>query len=142
MVLGATSITGKVKTLVIPNIEIKTILPIIQQWVKKGSIMVTDETRHYHSSLNTDFFHVSINHGSGQYVSGCFTTNNIENFWSTLKRGIIGIYHFVSPKHLHRYATEFEYRYNNRKDTGVDKFETSLQGADAKRLKYDILIGK
>lgn len=97
MVLGATSITGKVKTLVIPNTEIKTILPIIQQWVKKGSIMVTDEARHYHSSLDADFFHVSINHGSGQYVNGAFTTNNIENFWSTFKRGIIGIYHFVSP---------------------------------------------
>ncbi len=142
IVFGASSITGKVKTLVIPNTEIGTILPVVEKWVEKGSIMVTDEARQYHSSLDKDFFHVSINHSEGQYTSGCFTTNNIENFWSTFKRGIIGIYHFVSPQHLQRYCTEFEYRFNNRKGTGVDKFATAIKGADAKRLKYDTLIGK
>jgi transposase-like protein len=142
IVLGAVGINGKIKTKVISNTEIGTILPIIQKWVQKGSIMVTDEARQYHKSLDTDFLHVSINHSEGEYVRGGFTNNNIENFWSTFKRGIIGIYHFVSPQHLHRYATEFEYRYNNRKDTGVDKFESAIIGADAKRLKYDTLIGK
>ena len=86
--------------------------------------------------------HVSINHSEGEYVRGGFTNNGIENFWSTFKRGIIGIYHYVSPTHLHRYATEFEYRYNNRKETGVEKFETALTGADTKRLTYQRLIGK
>lgn len=66
----------------------------------------------------------------------------MENFWSTFKRGIIGIYHYVSPQHLQRYATEFEYRYNNRQYKGVEKFETAIPGADAKRLKYDTLIEK
>ena len=104
--------------------------------------MVTDEARYYHFSLKADFLNVSINYGAGEYVRGGFTNNGIENFWSIFQRGIIGFYHFVSPKHLHRYCTEFEYRYNNRKDPGVDKFETALSGADAKRLKYDTLIGK
>ncbi len=66
----------------------------------------------------------------------------MENFWSTFKRGVIGIYHFISPQHLQRYATKFEYRYNNRKNTGVEKFETAIKGADTKWLKYDTLIGK
>jgi transposase-like protein len=142
IVLGAVGLNGKVKTAVIPNTEIITILPIIQKWVAGGSIMVTDEARQYHSSLDADFLHISVNHSEGEYVRGGFTNNNIENFWSTFKRGIIGIYHFVSPQHLHRYATEFEYRYNNRKDAGVEKFETSILGADSKRLKYQTLIGK
>ncbi len=142
IVLGAVGLNGKVRTTVIPNTEIKTILPIIEKWVANGTIMVTDEARQYHSSLDADFLHVSINHSEGEYVRGGFTNNNIENFWSTFKRGIIGIYHFVSPQHLQRYATEFEYRYNNRKDTGVDKFTTALQGSDNKRLKYEVLIGK
>lgn len=97
IVLGAQSITGKVKTLVIPNTEIDTILPVVQKWVEKGSIMITDEARQYNKSLDADFFHVSNNHSEGQYASGCFTANNMENFWSTFKRGIIGIYHYVSP---------------------------------------------
>lgn len=102
--------------------------------------MVTDEARQYHKSLDADFFHVSINHSEG--ASGCFNTNNMENFWSTFKRGIIGIYHYVSPQHLQRYATEFEYRYNNRQDTGVEKFQTAVKGDDSKRLTYDTLIRK
>lgn len=102
IVLGAIGTNGKVKTCVIPNTEINTILPMVKQWVKDGAIMVTDEARQYHKSLDADFFHVSINHNDGEYVRGGFTNNSIENFWSTFKRGVIGIYHFVSPQHLHR----------------------------------------
>lgn len=142
IVIGALGLNGKVKAKVIPNTEIGTILPVVQDWVEKGSIMVTDEARQYCKSLDADFLHVSINHSEGEYVRGGFTNNGIENFWSTFKRGIIGIYHFVSPQHLHRYTTEFEYRYNNRQDTGADKFRSAISGADAKRLKYNTLIGK
>jgi transposase-like protein len=131
-----------VKTCVIPNTEIATILPMVNKWVKEGAIMVTDEARQYNKSLDANFFHVAINHSEGEYVRGGFTNNAIENFWSTFKRGIIGIYHFVSPQHLHRYTTEFEYRFNNREFSGVDKFESAILGAGAKRLKYDTLIGK
>jgi transposase-like protein len=142
VVFGAIGLNGKLKAQVIQNTEIATILPVINEWVEKGSIMVTDEARQYFKSLDANFFHVAVNHSDGEYVKGAFTTNGVENFWSTFKRGIIGIYHFVSPQHLHRYVTEFEYRYNNRQDTGVDKFLTAILGADAKRLKYDTLIGK
>jgi hypothetical protein len=66
----------------------------------------------------------------------------ITFFWSTFKCGIIGIHHYISPQHLQRYATEFEYRYNNRQDTGVEKLKKAINGADSKRLGYDTLIGK
>lgn len=38
---------------------------------------------------------------------------SIENFWSLLKRGVIGQYHQVSVKHLHRYLDEFPLGFNN-----------------------------
>ena len=41
-------------------------------------------------------------------------TNNLENFWSQLKRSINGTYHSVSRKYLQGYVNEFAYRYNHR----------------------------
>lgn len=142
IVLGAVGINGKIKTTVIPNTEISTILPMVKKWVKEGSIMVTDEARQYHKSLDTDFFHVAINHSEGEYVRGGFTNNKIENFWSTFKRGIIGIYHFVSVKHLEKYCQEFGYRYNYREFSGVEKFNEALVRVSGTRLTYNRLIGK
>jgi transposase-like protein len=142
VVIGARSITGKVKTKVIPNTEIKTILPVVNEWVEKHSIMVTDEARHYHSSLDANYFHVAINHSIGEYVRGGFTNNGIENYWSIFKRGIIGIYHFVSVKHLQRYCNEFGYRYNERELSGAEKFKLALTKVSGTRITYNKLTGK
>lgn len=139
IVLGARGICGKVKTEIIPNTESDTIVPIVEAWVPKGSIMVTDELRSY-KALSEDYFHISIDHSSGQYATGAFSSNGIENFWSLFKRGIIGIYHQVSPKHLHRYSTEFSYRYNSRKETGTTRFTNTIKNANSARLKYKDLI--
>jgi hypothetical protein len=52
-------------------------------------------------------------------------TNTIESAFSLLKRGIIGNYHFVSIKHLHRYLAEFEHRFNERKNP--ERFDLTLR---------------
>ena len=58
--------------------------------------------------------HLRVDH-TKEYVSkGNIHTNNMENFWGTLKRGILGIYHHVSAKHLQKYVDEFAFRYNNK----------------------------
>ncbi|WP_414709933.1 transposase [Puia sp.] len=61
------------------------------------------------------FKHVIVDRSLGQYVNIGFHTNGIENFWSLLKRGIIGVFHQVSPQHLQRYCDEFVARWNTRK---------------------------
>lgn len=71
-----------------------------------------------------------------------FHTQNIENFWSIFKRGIIGIYHFVSVKHLERYCQEFGYRYNRRELNGVEKFDAALLKVSTTRISYERLTGK
>lgn len=139
IVFGARGLCGKVKTEVVVNREAETLNPIIEQWVDKGSIMVSDEHRSY-NTLSADYFHVSINHSEGEYVRGGFTNNGIENFWSLFKRGIIGIYHQVSPKHLHRYSTEFSYRYNSRSDSATLRFSNTIKNSNSARLKYTDLI--
>jgi len=66
-----------------------------------------------------------VNHSALEYACGPVHTNNIENFWSLFKRGLIGSFHKVSIKHLHRYLDEFSYRFNGR---GSDLFTPTLIG--------------
>jgi len=68
--------------------------------------------------------------------------NNIENFWGILKRGYMGVYHYMSEKHLQRYLAEFTERYNNRKLSAVEKFQTAVKKSSKKKLPYQKLIGK
>lgn len=115
---------------------------LIDAHVKEGSTMVTDGFAMYaFLSKGTDFKHVIVDHRSGQYVNRGFHTNGIENFWSILKRGIIGIFHQVSPQHLQRYCDEFAARYNSRQLKDHERFELSIQNSEG-RLKYNELIGK
>ncbi|MFH4247271.1 IS1595 family transposase, partial [Acinetobacter baumannii] len=79
--------------------------------VEKGAILMTDEFLSYRG-LGINYAHKTVEHGAGIYVRGNVHTNTIEGYWSLLKRGIYGIYHQVSKKHLHRYCTEFGFRYN------------------------------
>lgn len=100
----------------------------------------------------TDYAHETINHSSDEYVRVIETiengnpkkvkvhTNGIENFWSLFKRGIDGIYHQVSPKHLHRYCDEYAYRYNNKGFCQAEKFNIAVVQADGHRLSHKALI--
>ena len=129
---------GNVNTEVIPNTKESTLKPIIHAMVEKGAILVTDEWNGY-NGLTSDYNHQVIKHKEGKYVSGQFHTNSIEGFWSLLKRGIFGIYHFASAQHLTRYCDEFSYRYNTRKIDDSDRFMVSLTKVEG-RLTYKQLI--
>ena len=85
---------------------------------KKVSLLSTDEHLGY-SGLYPDYKHGVVRHSQGEYVVGAIHTNNIENFWSMLKRGIVGTYHKVSKKYLALYVDEFAFRYNNRENPAI-----------------------
>lgn len=131
---------GHVNLTVIPNTQAATLKPVIESLVKKGAILVTDDWDAYRT-MRSDYFHVIVDHQAGEYVRGAFHTNSIEGFWSQFKRGVYGIYHQVSRKHLHRYCSEFSYRYNSRKITDPERFNFCLTAID-KRLTYKELIAK
>ena len=132
-VVGVMQRGGKVHTTVVSDTKAETLHPIIVNAVKKGSIVITDEWRAYQGM--DGFSHVMVNHSEGEYTRGAFHNNTIEGFWSLLKRGLYGIYHQVSPKHLARYCHEFEYRYNSRKIADNERFQITLQRVNG-RLKY------
>lgn len=141
IVFGAVQRHGKVITQVVPDRTNKTVLDVMVNNVKKGSLMVSDE--YYHpNTFNPNYNLVVMDHKVGEYVRGAFHTNTIEGFWSILKRGIYGIYHNVSPKHLQRYCDEFSYRYNTRKEANNERFNNTLKNANNSRLRYNDLVGK
>ena len=129
---------GLVYTEVIENTRGKTLKPIIRGKVKAGCTIVSDGWMGYRG-LSEDYKHKVIQHNLGIFKQGPYHTNSIEGFWSQLKRGIIGIYHYTSPKHLHRYCDEFAYRYNTCKMSDGERFNLSLVNSDI-RLMYRDLI--
>jgi transposase-like protein len=92
------------------------LIPFVKKVTIEGSTVITDDFKGY-SVLDKDdepYTHLTINHSAKKYSDGNGThTNNIENFWSILKRGIIGVYHKTSPKYLQHYVNEACYRRNN-----------------------------
>lgn len=137
-VMGAIETGGKVRTRVVNAVTKKNAIDFIADNVQQGVTLVTDSNPSYFK-VGKKFDHIMVNHSNGEYSFNGFHTNGMENYWSVLKRGIYGIYHQVSPKHLQRYCDEFAYRFNSRKMKDGDRFEltlTRLQG----RLKYADLI--
>jgi len=140
IVFGMLEREGNVQTKVVPFNDGLTLKPIIKANIPKGNIIITD-THGAYKDLSNTFQHEIINHSAKEYVRGEFHTNSIEGFWSQLKRGIYGIYHHVTPKHLSKYGIEFALRYNTRKDTTCNRFNLILSNAEG-RLTYKTLIDR
>lgn len=113
---------------------------VVKQHVRKGAEVITDELLSY-DALNSDYAHKVINHAE-QYVDGHVHTNRMENFWSLLKRSIKGTYVSVEPFHLFRYLDEQSFRYNERKDTDVERFHKVLGSVAGKRLTWNTLTSQ
>ena len=132
---------GKVYARVIKNASSKVLLGIIDELVRKGSTVITDKWKWY-NKVKERYIHEVVEHNLKEYVNvDGFHTNSIEGFWSQLKRGIIGIYFLVSPKHLQNYCKEFVFRYNTRKQSDADRFNEFL-GSFTERLYYGELLMK
>ena len=140
-VFGLMNYKGDIHTQVVPNTQAETLKPIIKEMVEDGSILVTDEWMAY-NGLEDNYKRIVVKHNEGNYASGAFSSNNVENFWSHLKRGIYGIYHQVSAQQLHRYCSEFEFRFNTRHIASNARFDLSLKKTENVRLTYKRLIGK
>lgn len=115
-----------------------TLQGLIREKVAAGSIVVTDGLKSY-IGLNLDYQHKIIRHNHKIFKQDGYHTNSIEGFWSLMKRGILGIYHFVSVKHLQLYCDEFAYRYNVRHLSMGDQFVTLLANSDERTAYKDLI---
>lgn len=116
-----------------------TIVPIVRQNVRRESRFMTDAALHY-KGIGKEFAeHGRVFHERKEYVRGDIHTNTVEGYYSIFKRGMKGVYQHCSEKHLHRYLSEFDFRYSNRIALGVNdetRAEKALQGISGKRLTY------
>lgn len=124
-VFGAVERQGKVIAVTVPNVDRVTLLPHVHKHVIPTTVVYTDEFGAYQPLKENGYNHKIINHSEKVYVSGDIHTNTIEGFWSLVKRGIDGVYHAVSAKHLQGYLNEYAWRYNHR-NGGRMMFEVLL----------------
>ncbi|MBK7360544.1 MAG: IS1595 family transposase [Saprospiraceae bacterium] len=144
-VIGLVERGGKVMTFVAQNTDSETLHQIIDNNVVDGATIVTDSYKSYYG-IGATYNHIVVKHEDGGYVTyegdNQFHTQNIENFWSQLKRGYIGIYHYMSPQHLHRYCNEFAARYNHRSKSNIDRFMHVIENCSVPKITYSDLTKK
>jgi hypothetical protein len=127
---------------VITNTDAQTIQDVIVQNVEVGSTLHADEAGTYTDIGALFFSHDTVNHSQKEFVRDGVTTNRIESVFAVLKRGLIGVYHHVSSKHLGRYVDEFAFRLNdgNVARHTLDRLDSFVDRAAGKRLTYKALI--
>jgi len=126
-VIGAIERKGNVVARVIGAAGAETLSGFVRNVVnrEKVDLVATDEKSEY-NYVDPRVRHEAVKHSQGEYVRGVVHTNNIESFWSLLKRGVVGTYHNVSKKYLPLYLNEFSWRFNHRKDPDI--FRSALAG--------------
>jgi transposase-like protein len=142
-VFGLFQRDGEVRAEVITDARMKTVEQQIVKHTQIGTQIITDEFLSYYR-LAKWFDHQRVSHKEGQYVrDGVIHTNTAESFWALFKRGYIGIYHWMSRKHMQRYVDEFAFRFNTRATNFVDVFSLMVSNVSkATTLPYKVLIAK
>ena len=112
-VLGMRERGGRTRAKPVEGTSANHLHAAIHQHVQAGSILHTDEHSGYQGLGGLFYGHESINHSGGEYVRDGVSTNSIESVWAVLKRGLHGVYHHASEKHLARYVNEFTFRLND-----------------------------
>jgi transposase-like protein len=141
-VIGMRERGGRTKAEVVSDTEAATLHPVINRNVEAGSVLHTDEHGGYKGIGGLLYQHETINHSHGEYVREGVSTNDIESVWAVLKRGLHGVYHHASAKHLGRYVDEFTFRLNDGtvKRHTMDRLDSLVRGTSGRRITYKELI--
>lgn len=141
-VMGMRERGGRTIAMPVPSTSQKVLQSEIHANVLPGSEIHTDEHSGYRGIGNTVYTHETIRHGDGEYVRGNVCTNSMESVWAVLKRGLHGVYHHASEKHLARYVNEFTFRLNdgNVKRHTLERLDSFIRASTGCRITYKDLI--
>ena len=136
---------GRVQSRHVEHVTAKNLKPIIDEMVAKEAHVMTDSSTVL-ESVSMGRQHSQVNHTAKEYVRRengvCITTNGVEGYFAILKRGVNGVYHHWSKRHLHRYLSEFDFRYNAREVSDGERAALAVKGANGKRLMLRDSSGK
>lgn len=133
---------GRTKAKPIASTDARNMQREIYASVEPGATIHTDEHGGYVGLGGMFYKHEKIDHGAGEYVRDGVTTNGIESVWAVMKRGLYGVYHHASEKHLHRYVDEFTFRLNDGdvKRHTLERLASLVSAAFGPRITYKELI--
>lgn len=132
---------GEVRSVHVANVTAKNLKEVMRENVEPTAHLMTDESVVYYFVGKEYAKHSTVNHSAKEYsrrdADGTnVTTNTVEGFFSLLKRGIYGSFHHVSKEHLHRYLSEFDFRYNARDVDDGERRQLAIKSVVGKRLTY------
>jgi transposase-like protein len=127
---------GRVKTMYMEDVTGENLKAALQDCIIPTAQIMTDESPSYGFAHDAFAAHETVNHKRGEYVRGDAHINTSESVHALLKRGIIGTYHHVSKLHLHRYLSEFDFRFNMRQVADGERTLELIKGFEGKRLMY------
>jgi transposase-like protein len=136
--LGMRERGGRTKAMIVEGVDRLTLLSAVTENVEPGSTIHTDEFQGYDGLGMLDYDHRTINHKLKQYVHNGVGTNSLESVWAVMKRGLHGVYHHASRKHLGRYVNEFTWRLNdgNVERHTLDRLDSFVDAVAGRRLTY------
>lgn len=143
-VVGMRERGGRTIAMVMPERSVQAMHCAIFENTEIGSTLYTDDHMVFNNLDGLFYRHETVNHAIGEYARGPVSTNSIESVWAVLKRGLHGVYHHASAKHLGRYVDEFTFRLNEGNVARhtfqrLDSFIDALRG---KRITYKQLIAE
>jgi hypothetical protein len=129
---------GESRSFHVADVSAKTLREKIVKTVSRKSYLATDELASYESIGKEFSGHGTVNHSADEYVrlGGFLHINTAECRFSLMKRAVYGAHHSISEAHLHRYLTEWDFKWNTRKMTDGERAAVALKGAEGKRLTY------
>ena len=131
--------SNEVRARVIQRTDAPYVAGFVAEHAKIGATIYTDEAAFYRV-LDPWYSREAVNHSAGEYVRGQAHTNGMESFWSMLKRAHKGTFHKMSPKHLHRYVSEFSGKHNIRDAGTLSQMRDTVARLVGRNLLYRELI--
>jgi len=137
-VLGMRERGGRTKAMLVKSVDMASLHKAIHENIEVGSMLHTDEATGFQGIGGIFYGHEAVNHGAKEYSRDGVTTNSVESVWAVLKRGLNGVYHQVSVKHLGRYVDEFAFRLNDGdvKRHTLQRLDSFVDAIAGKRITW------
>jgi len=135
-VIGMRERGGRTKAMPVATVDMASLFQAIHENIEPGTMIHTDEHTGY--QIDEVYGHRQVNHGAKEFSRYGVSTNSIESVWAVLKRGLHGVYHHASEKHLGRYVNEFTFRLNEGdvKRHTLDRLASLVTASFGQRLTY------